>query len=298
MLEYVTDNDTVGEASSSAKKVAPLVKLDPAHPITLNSKHIKIPEPSHEIDTLLAARRKEYREDENDLEDLAIFESPDPSSLYEAVPTGANGYCDIDDDEDMSHYDSDDYTVPASRPNVTAAHKAKGKGKEIIADWKHNSDWVIKHVENLMPPPMEATPSATMAVQRELKTMLKDQENAATLKDLGWYMPPDLIGDNLFQWIVELHSFDEDLPIAKDLKSRYSTNPTLLFNEYPITITSSQEREFDYLRDSFPSDLPAFPSFLSNCNTAFLALHSRRRRTHHRRHVMPILFHVVYLFPC
>jgi ubiquitin-conjugating enzyme E2 Q len=33
-------------------------------------------------------------------------------------------------------------------------------------------------------------------------------------------MPPDLIGDNLYQWIVEMHSFDPALPLAKDLKAK------------------------------------------------------------------------------
>ena len=50
--------------------------------------------------------------------------------------------------------------------------------------------------------------------------MLKEQDRATSLKELGWYMPPGFIEDNLYQWIVELHSFDKDLPIAKDLAQR------------------------------------------------------------------------------
>jgi len=49
---------------------------------------------------------------------------------------------------------------------------------------------------------------------------LREQDHAKSLSELGWYMPPEFIGDNLFQWIVELHSFEKDLPIAKDLKAR------------------------------------------------------------------------------
>ncbi|KAJ6456938.1 hypothetical protein C8R45DRAFT_1033920 [Mycena sanguinolenta] len=30
-------------------------------------------------------------------------------------------------------------------------------------------------------------------------------------------MPEEFMGDNSFQWIVEMHSFDEMLPIAEDL---------------------------------------------------------------------------------
>jgi ubiquitin-conjugating enzyme E2 Q len=134
---------------------------------------------------------------------------------------------------------------------LPAAAKGKGKGSSFVAavssafkgkgsasasgsgssappkgppkdDWKHNADYVRRTVELLMPPPIDSSPSATMAVQRELKAMLKEQEKALTsaggLKELGWYMPEEFIGDNLFQWIVEMHSFDETLPIAKDLK--------------------------------------------------------------------------------
>ncbi len=54
-----------------------------------------------------------------------------------------------------------------------------------------------------------------MAVQRELRSMLKEQEAANSLRELGWYMPPEFIGDNLFQWIVEMHSFDPSLPIRE-----------------------------------------------------------------------------------
>ncbi len=70
----------------------------------------------------------------------------------------------------------------------------------------------------MLPPPVDSRPMATMAVQRELRAVLKDQEATRSLKELGWYMPLDYIGDNLFQWIVELHSFEEELPIARDLK--------------------------------------------------------------------------------
>ncbi|KAJ6506695.1 hypothetical protein C8R45DRAFT_1175857 [Mycena sanguinolenta] len=74
-----------------------------------------------------------------------------------------------------------------------------------------------------------SSPSATMAVQRELKTMM--------------------MGDNLFQWIVEMYSFDETLPIAKDLK-----------REFPPT---------------YPIGSPSF--------RVITPLHLKRRRPRHRR---------------
>jgi ubiquitin-conjugating enzyme E2 Q len=173
----------------------PLVKLDPAHPLTLSSssrgggqKRIQFPEPSYKLEKLLKARQMEYFEEDFDEEDQAIFE---------AKETPADSRREVIVIED---------SPPPSRAPV-------------LNDWRHDEEWVMATIAHLMPPPFEATPSATMALQRELQAMLKEQENAASLKELGWYMPPDLIGDNLFQWIVELHSFDETLPVAKGMKN-------------------------------------------------------------------------------
>ena len=76
-------------------------------------------------------------------------------------------------------------------------------------------------MEHLIPPPTESSIQATNALQRELRAMLKEQKAAKSLKDLGWYMPEDLIGDNLYQWIVELHSFDSEIPVARDMVAQY-----------------------------------------------------------------------------
>jgi ubiquitin-conjugating enzyme E2 Q len=86
-------------------------------------------------------------------------------------------------------------------------------------DWTPDAQWVEESIRHLMPPPVDSTPSATMAIQRELMAMLKEQKGATSLRDLGWYMPPDR-EDNLFQWVVEMHSFDATLPIAKDMEAK------------------------------------------------------------------------------
>jgi ubiquitin-conjugating enzyme E2 Q len=225
-------------SKSTANNHIPLLKLDPAQPITLNNTPIAIPEPSYQLNTLLAARQEEYAEEENDEEDLAIFEHKP------AVPE----VIEVDDDNDADGFldDDDDYHVPAPKPS--ASSKGKGKATErksarMKDDWKHDPEWVNNTIAHLMPPPLEATPSATMAVQRELAAMLKEQENAKSLKELGWYMPPELIGDNLFQWIVEMHSFDEAIPVAKDLKQKW----VMLFLNAFVELTCAlvmQEHKF------------------------------------------------------
>ncbi|KAM0161438.1 hypothetical protein ACHAQE_003496 [Botrytis cinerea] len=68
----------------------------------------------------------------------------------------------------------------------------------------------------MLGPPAYATPSATMRLNRELQAILKIQ-NSTPLHELGWYLDENLV-DNIYQWIVELHSFESTLPLAKDLK--------------------------------------------------------------------------------
>ena len=48
--------------------------------------------------------------------------------------------------------------------------------------------------------------------------MLKVQDSEP-LHELGWYIDPELV-TNMYQWIVELHSFEPHLPLAKDMKSK------------------------------------------------------------------------------
>ncbi|KAJ8066456.1 hypothetical protein OCU04_005516 [Sclerotinia nivalis] len=82
--------------------------------------------------------------------------------------------------------------------------------------------------------PAYATPSATMRLNRELQAILKIQKSTP-LHELGWYIDETLV-DNIYQWIVELHSFDSTLPLAKDLKESGQTSVVIEIRfgkEYP-----------------------------------------------------------------
>lgn len=65
--------------------------------------------------------------------------------------------------------------------------------------------------------PTYATTTATKTLQQHLKTTLEIQDKEYP-GALGWYVDPKLI-NTVYQWIVELHSFDPDLPLAQDLKN-------------------------------------------------------------------------------
>ncbi|KAE8149929.1 hypothetical protein BDV25DRAFT_129973 [Aspergillus avenaceus] len=74
----------------------------------------------------------------------------------------------------------------------------------------------------LMGPPKYATTTATKSLQKHLQATLKVQDRQP-LHELGWYIDPDLV-NNVYQWIVELHSFEPTLPLAKELKSAGHTS--------------------------------------------------------------------------
>ncbi|OXV10407.1 hypothetical protein Egran_01832 [Elaphomyces granulatus] len=69
----------------------------------------------------------------------------------------------------------------------------------------------------LLAPPSYATTSATKMLQSTLRVTLKIQDSHP-LDELGWYVDPNLI-TTVYQWIVELHSFDPGLPLVADLEA-------------------------------------------------------------------------------
>ena len=88
----------------------------------------------------------------------------------------------------------------------------------------------------LLQPPSYATSMATKALQRELTATLKVQDTHP-LHELGWYIDRELI-NNVYQWIVELHTFESHLPLAKDMKSKNIKSVVLEIRfgkEYPMS---------------------------------------------------------------
>ncbi|PCH39035.1 hypothetical protein WOLCODRAFT_141073 [Wolfiporia cocos MD-104 SS10] len=133
---------------------------------------------------------------------------PDPSfKLKKVLATRREEY--IEDP-----YDEHDMELLGD--SISGSLQAQSIG---VDEWVHDIPWVEQAIIYLLPPPVESSVHATMALQRELKLLLKEQEHARSLRELGWYLPLEFIGDNLFQWIVELHSFEPDLPIAQDMKT-------------------------------------------------------------------------------
>ncbi|KAI9674092.1 MAG: hypothetical protein M1817_001910 [Caeruleum heppii] len=125
-------------------------------------------------------------------------------------------------------------------------HKEKGKGADgIQVDANPSSttpatDFVPGTLDHstlqLLDPPSYASPIATKALQRELKTIITLQTKTPPA-ELGWYMDPTAV-NNVYQWILELHSFDAELPLAQQLKQKGLTSVVLEMRfgrEYPYS---------------------------------------------------------------
>lgn len=122
------------------------------------------------------------------------------------------------DEDDRSTFDTPD-DAEEFQPQRSAP-PVDGKSKN---DWVHDMSWVEKNIKHLLAPPVDSTPGATMALQKEFKAMMKEQAHAEKNNDLatlGWYMPPEYNGENLYQWVIEMHSFDSNLLLATDMVSK------------------------------------------------------------------------------
>lgn len=76
-----------------------------------------------------------------------------------------------------------------------------------------------------MDPPNDATSASAQALMRLLREALSVQGKTPPAT-LGWHIDSNLV-NNMYQWIVELHSFPKDLPLAKDLKEAGLTSVVL-----------------------------------------------------------------------
>ena len=82
-----------------------------------------------------------------------------------------------------------------------------------------------RHAANipLMPPPAYATSKATKTLQKSYMDLLKTQNlhiKNKNLQDLGWYLDEEYLekSNNLYTWIVQMHSFPLDIPLGQDMK--------------------------------------------------------------------------------
>lgn len=89
---------------------------------------------------------------------------------------------------------------------------------------------------NFLEPPKDATSTSTKALMRLLREALNLQEKTPPA-NLGWHIDRSMV-NNMYQWIVELHSFPSALPLAQDMKAAGLTSIVLemrFSNQFPFS---------------------------------------------------------------
>ena len=103
-----------------------------------------------------------------------------------------------------------------NKPSLQMSSAGKKRTDKAVTDFEPGN---LDHSTlPVLASPSYATSQATKALQRELAVTLKAQETQPA-NELGWYLDPETV-TNVYQWIVELHSFDAHLPLAKDMKQK------------------------------------------------------------------------------
>jgi ubiquitin-conjugating enzyme E2 Q len=120
------------------------------------------------------------------------------------------------DTEDLMVLLSDD---EESEAPVVEDKKGKGKAKKKPTRLDEFIPGAL-NTENIqfLAPPSYASPMASKRLNSDLQSLIKLQESQP-LDELGFYINPDHV-DNVYQWIVELHSFPEHLPLVKDMRQK------------------------------------------------------------------------------
>jgi ubiquitin-conjugating enzyme E2 Q len=157
----------------------------------------------------------EILEDDTDFEDLLFLHDEQDS------PTSANvGPEDNFDSEDLLFLQEQDLTTSAIddfddvQPFV---HLAPQEDYLLSPnDTTFRPKTLNFDTLPILQPPVYATPLASRALMSELKRFRKSQATTQQ-HELGWYMDTDRI-ENIYQWIVELHSFDYSTTLAQDMR--------------------------------------------------------------------------------
>lgn len=139
-----------------------------------------------------------------------------------------------DDDE---HFDNL-LPTPSSTKDGTTKSKLGGfiqslKGSKALTNYVPGT--LDYNTLPMLQQPSWASSSATRCLMRDFKALIKTQ-NEQPMHELGWHIDEDQI-ENMYQWIVELHSFDPKLPLAQDMK-KYDVKSVVLElrfgKEYPM----------------------------------------------------------------
>lgn len=162
----------------------------------------------------------------SDWEDLTLLSSSDNE-------------LDNDDIDEIDEISADEFYLSSTGAR-TPATSSRTSSKKRAQDYDNETDFRPGSLDvsniSFLPPPADATTLANKALMGAYKEALKTQTSTPPHK-LGWYIDPDRI-ENMYQWIVELHSFNAALPLAKDMKNAGVTSIVLemrFTNQFPFS---------------------------------------------------------------
>jgi ubiquitin-conjugating enzyme E2 Q len=113
-------------------------------------------------------------------------------------------------------------------PNSVAGDKGKSKLGGFVSKMFGSKSSPAKPLTDYVPGTLDysslpmlqmpawATQGATKRLMKDFKDLITVQ-NSTPPHELGWHIDEDKM-DNMYQWIVELHSFESTLPLAQDMK--------------------------------------------------------------------------------
>ncbi|TGJ80826.1 hypothetical protein E0Z10_g7935 [Xylaria hypoxylon] len=159
------------------------------------------------------------------------------SSSYQTSDKAKNNDTDDEDIEDINFLAFDDNVERQAakvKPGMNGAFPPTPTNQEFRTDFRPGALDFSKLPQLALP--SYATKPAQQTIQRELRK-LQQVQSTTPLHELGWYVDFERI-DNMFQWIVELHSFDPSLPLAKDMKTAGITSIVLeirFLRGFPLT---------------------------------------------------------------
>ncbi|KAM0235421.1 hypothetical protein ACHAPO_005707 [Fusarium lateritium] len=201
---------TTADGQSSVRGAGYYIEQDPAHPLVSGSQHIGIPQSAIPVSRRRVLGQKQISGSSHEIpividEDEPNFENSDLDDLLAS------------DDEDGE----DKMSATLKRRRVSTD---SGIGDNVTPFQPGQLD--LDSLPKLAEPTWAASsPAALRALNNQIKELQKVQSNA-NIATLGWYIDFEKL-DNLFRWIVELHSFDMDLALAQDMV-RYGCSSIVL----------------------------------------------------------------------
>ncbi|KAJ4019136.1 hypothetical protein NW752_004875 [Fusarium irregulare] len=205
-------------ANATPQSIQPTVYVeqDPTHPLKCGLRSVSIPQ------SALSTSRRMLRHN--------IAEAVSSSQEYTTTVDESDRRAEINSylDELLASDDEGD-TQPTSGRKRRRTSVDSGLGEARLLATQNRFPWQSNNVTLFQPGQLHldslpklaeptwaaSSPAALRALSSQIKDLQKIQSNT-NLIALGWYIDFERL-DNLFHWIVELHSFDMDLALAQDM---------------------------------------------------------------------------------